>query len=651
MSYIKKLKAVLPGDRFVCLFFWLAMSVSCSLNSGDYTLSSPDKKLVMHIQQQDNGELTYAFTANRTPLINASSLGFKLKSDEVIPAAGWEIAHVSDRQVRGEWKPLWGKRAVVEDHFNELAIELTRPSGTPDRMVLTARAYNDGIAFQYHFPAENAGEAEVVSELTDYHFAGDYSAWFYNGEHHNIGPEKLTETDGIRLPVMTVKAGDNHYMAIHEANLQTGAPLVLQSKEGESLFSVASNPKNLSPGYTSAWRVILYGTTPGALTDSHLIELLNPDPDPTSDFSWVKPGMAVWDWRINGAEWEGFTYEMSYPSWVRMVDFAAEQGFKYLVLDANWYGPEFESDSHPVEGDKARDVRNLIAYGKEKGVGIWLYLNDVGGRKFPIEETLKQYGDWGAAGVKYGFMSGSQEEKNAWTRKITELCAANHLLVDYHDGPVHPYGQMRTWPNAVTREYCHAQLDAHRVFEPKTFVTTVFVNMVAGPVDMNNGMFDLREGHTTRVDESQPVPSTLVSEAARTLIVFSGVTILPDIPEYYKKYPALLSFLSSQKMPWKESRTLAGEIGEYIVMMRQTEEACLIGAATNESGRTIELPLSFLDKGTFDADIVEDGDDAHYLTNRETLKVSEKQVTNQDTLTLKLAPGGGACLKFVKRVE
>ena len=395
--------------------------------------------------------------------------------------------------------------------------------------------------------------------------------------------------------------------------------------------------------------MILYGTTPGVLTDSHLIELLNPDPDPAYDFSWVKPGMAVWDWRINGAEWEGFKYTMSYPSWIRMVDFAAAQGFKYLVLDANWYGPEFASDSHPVEGDKAKDVQNLIAYGKEKGVGIWLYLNDVGGRKFPIEETLKQYGDWGAAGVKYGFMSGSQEEKNPWTRKITELCAKNHLLVDYHDGPVHPYGQMRTWPNAVTREYCHAQLDAHRVFEPKTFVTTVFVNMVAGPVDMNNGMFDLRQGHTTRVDESQPVPSTLVSEAARTLIVFSGVTILPDIPEFYEKYPALLDYLSSQKMPWKESRTLAGEIGEYIVMMRQTEDAYLVGAVTNESGRTIDLPLTFLEEGIFDAEIVEDGDDAHYLTNRETLKVSKKQVTNKDILKLKLAPGGGACLKFIKQ--
>lgn len=628
------------------LFIFLGINSFCSLSGKNYDLKSPDKKLVMHIRQQENGELAYTFTAHRTLLIEESPLGFKLASEEVIPVSGWRIENVSNRQVRKEWKPLWGKRAMVPDHFNELTIKLVRPSGTPLRMELVARTYNDGIAFRYRIPSENAGDVKLLSEQTGYHFAGDYTAWFYNGENHNIGPEKLTETDGVRLPVMTVKAGDKHYMAIHEADLETGAPLVLQSKGGERLFSVASGPISLSSDYTSAWRVILYGTTPGTLTDSHLIELLNPDPDSAHDFSWVKPGLAVWDWRINGAEWEGFTYAMSYPSWIRMVDFAAEQGFKYLVLDANWYGPEFESDSDPLEGDKAKDVQRLIAYGKEKGVSIWLYLNDVGGRKYPIEETLKQYGDWGAAGVKYGFMKGSQEDKNPWTRKITELCAKNHLLVDFHDNPVHPYGQMRTWPNAVAREYCHAQLDAHRVFEPKTFVTTVFVNMVAGPIDMNNGMFDLRQGPTTRVDESRPVPSTLVSEAARTLITFSGVTILPDIPEYYKKYPPLLRFISEQKMPWIESKTVAGEIGEYIVMMRQTKETILVAAATNESSRTIDLPLSFLGKGKYEVEIIQDGKDAHYLTNRETCRVDKKEVTKRDALRLSLAPGGGACLTF-----
>ena len=488
---------------------------------------------------------------------------------------------------------------------------------------------------------------EVVGESTQYNFAGDYTAWFYNGEFHNLGPDKLSEVEGERQPVMTIQAGEHQFMALHEADLRMGEPLLLSSLKGEQTFNVASKPAQLEPGYVSAWRVVLHGKTPGEMVDSHLLELLNPEP--AGDFSWVKPGVAVWDWRINGAITDdGFTYTMTYPSWVRMVDFASEQGFKYLVLDANWYGPEFDDESDPLSGGKVNDVKRILEYGKEKGVGIWLYLNDVGGRQYPIEETLKQYSEWGAVGVKYGFMNGTPEEKNIWTQQITRLCAENKLLVDFHDGPVHPYGQMRTWPNAITREYCQAQLDAHRVFEPKTFVTAVFVNMLAGPLDMNNGMFDLRQGNTTRVDENKPVPSTVVSEAARTLITFSGVTIIPDIPEMYRKYPELLAFLSAQQMPWVESKTLMGKIGEYIVMMRETETEYLVAATTNEEARTLSIPLDFLPEGFYTIQLMLDGEDAHYLTNRETYQVKTQEVKSGDSIQVKLAPGGGACMRIKK---
>ncbi|KAA6341477.1 Retaining alpha-galactosidase [termite gut metagenome] len=635
---------LLSGMMLLC---FLGILVSTCQMPKHYSISSPDRSLDLRISQKGGGGmLTYSFTAAGTMLIDRSVLGFLTESGDTVPSAAWSVESFSSRKVDEVWNPVWGKRKVVADCFHELTLNMVSKSA-PCKLQIIARVYDDGIAFRYVVPEKGTEEVSIDAELTEYNFAGNYTAWFYNGEYHNIGPEKLSDTDEERLPVMTVKADDSHYLAIHEAALSEEAPLTLISKEGETRFTVASQPDSLYPGYTSAWRVILYGSTPGKLTDSHLIELLNPQPKPEYDFSWVKPGVALWDWRINGAVTDdGFLYKMTYLSWVRMIDFAVEQGFSYLVLDANWYGPEHESSSNPVKGDKAEDVKRILKYGKDKGIGVWLYLNDVGGRKYPIEETLKQYGEWGASGVKYGFMQGNPKEKNKWTQKITELCAQNKLLVDFHDSPVHPYGQMRTWPNAVTREYCQAQLDAHRVFEPKTFVTSVFVNMVAGPLDMNNGMFDLRQGKTTRVDESIPVPSTVVSEAARTLVVFSGATILPDIPEFYRKYPALLDFISAQKMPWLESKTLAGEIGEYIVMMRQTDEAYLVAAVTNESGRIVELPLSFLGEGTYNVVIVEDGDKAHYLTNRETWKITGKQVTATDKLQLKLAPGGGACLIF-----
>ncbi|MFV0506325.1 MAG: glycoside hydrolase family 97 catalytic domain-containing protein [Bacteroidales bacterium] len=638
----------LINKYFISLLAILLMACAGNTN---YDLNSPNASLSFKIRKSEAGNIMYSFYVGDEIVIDSSCLGYRLKDGSEVPSYTWAIAKKEKASVDKEWHPVWAKRSNVPNKYNQLTLQLSNNDTSAEikNMTIEFRLYDDGLAFRYSFSGNMDVEAE--SELTQYNYVADPTAWFYNGEYENYGPVPLSDVDQIRPSNVTLKISDSIYLNIHEAYLKEGDPLRLASRKEEHSFTVASSPGvfgYLKGGFTSAWRVVMVGKTPGALVDSHLLELLNPDPPQGMDFSWVKPSVALWDWRINGAVWDGFTYSMSYPSWIRMIDFAAEQGYKYLVLDANWYGPEFEDESDPVKGDKAKDVQRLLAYGKKKGVGVWLYLNDVGGRKFPIEETLKQYGNWGAAGVKYGFMQGSPEEKNLWTQKITKLCAENHLLINFHDAPTHPYGQMRTWPNALAREFCHAQLDAHRVFTPTTFCTAVFVNMVAGPIDMNNGMFDLRQGNTTRVDENQAVPSTLVSEAARTLIVFSGATILPDIPEYYKKHPDLLKFISAQKMPWKESRTLAGEIGEYIVMMRQTDEAFLVSAATNETGRELELPLNFLGKGVYDVQIVEDGKNANYLTNRETYRTSQKQVTSKDCLKLNLAPGGGACLTFME---
>ena len=623
--------------------FALSTILAIHAHSAPVSVNSPDGRLSVTAGPDAQGAFTYSLTAGGVKLIEPSSLALDFGKDGRMPRAGWTSGAPATRSANAVWKPVWGKRAVVPDRYREAVWELAGKEGPFDRMTITLRVYDDGIAFRYGIPAGAKGApAEATGDLSEFNFAGDYSAWFYNGEQHNLGPDKLSAIQGKRLPVMTVQAAPDAYLAVHEADLRSGEPMQI-AKTGRWGFRALTAPGKIEPGWAGAWRVVFCGRTPGTLVDSHLIELLNPDP--TGDFSWVKPGVTVWDWRIDGAVVDGFKYSMSLPSWLRMVDFAAANGMKHLVLDANWYGPEFAKNSDPVKGDKASDVRKLIAHGKEKGVGIWLYLNDVGGRQFPLEKTLAQYGDWGATGVKYGFMSGSPAEKNARTRMITELCAKNKLLCDFHDGPVHPYGQMRTWPNAVTREFNFAQLDAKRVFQPKTFVTTVFVNMLAGPLDMNNGMFDLRQGPTTRVDNNQEVPSTLVSEAARTLITFSGATILPDVPEFYQKYPDLLRFLAAQQMPWRESRTLSGVIGEHIVMARQASTGTwLIGAACDEQGRELDVRLDFLKAGKWKATVVQDGENAHYQKNRETLRTASRVVSRENSLHLKLAPGGGACV-------
>lgn len=604
-----------------------------------YSVTSPDKSLSFIASQKDDA-FVYTIKAYGTEIIRDSELGFY--ADGSNPAVE-SLMPMGRTTSRGTWKPLWGKRSVVKNDYNEMSFVINYADS---RFVLKVRAYNDGIAFRYQAARD---EETQFCENTEFRFAGNYTAWFYNGERHNIGPEKLSDSNGERLPVMTVQASDKLFFAIHEASLNGDCwPMRLTSEQGNTLFKVARE-QIVAKEYTGAWRTILIGKTPGALVDSHLIELLNPEPE--GDFSWVKPGVALWDWRIDGATSpvDGYKYKMDYPSWVRMIDFAAQNGFAHLVLDANWYGPEFEKDSDPTKGDKARDVQRIIQYGKEKGVGVWLYLNDVAGTNYPIEETLAQYEQWGASGVKYGFMNGNPQEKLRKTINITELCAKHHLLVDYHDYPVHPYGQMLTYSNAITREYCKAQLDGRQIFQPKTFVTSVFVNMIAGPIDQNNGFMELHQGRTTRKDNNQEVPSTATSEIARTMITWSGATVIPDIPEYYEKYPDLLEFLAAEKQPWKESITLDGVIGEYIVMARQNADGdWLVAAATNEDERTVEIPLSFLGRGKYTATINTDADDTNYRTNRETAESTKESVGRRSTLKIRLAPGGGACILLKK---
>jgi alpha-glucosidase len=148
-----------------------------------------------------------------------------------------------------------------------------------------------------------------------------------------------------------------------------------------------------------------------------------------------------------------------------------------------------------------------------------------------------------------------------------------------------------------------------------------------------------------RVDQPSPVPSTLVGEAARTLIVFSGVTVIPDIPEHYRNHPELLQFIAAEKMPWRESLTLSGDIGQHIIMARQAADGSwLVGAATNEDPRELEVPLRFLGGGKWEATILQDGEDSDYRTHKESYKADKRTVIAADSIRLKLAPGGGGCV-------
>lgn len=545
------------------------------------------------------------------------------------------------------WEPIVGKRSRVRDHYRELTYELPHRLNNGQAYGIKVRVYNDGFAFRYYISHLQGKPTSIgrVTERTTLRLPGNPRLWSYREEQAPAGPTKLYElpASSTLSPPLLIDQSDQGFVAIHEADLRGTGWLDLEATGG---FLSIEREYEGERGWRSPWRVVQVGETLADLVDSDLLANLNPKADP-DEFAWVKPGVALWDWRSAGATAkDGFVFSQDYESWIRFIDFAAENGIPYLVIDANWYGPEHQKSSNPFTGGVADDVRQAIDYGKQRGVGLILYLNDVAGTEYGIEKILQTWSDWGAAGIKYGFMKNrSAIDKVAWTRRIVRLCAENRLLVNFHDGPIPPAGCEAEYPNWVTREFCHAQSDARRSFTPSTFLMQMAVNQLAGPIDMNNGMFDLNESVENRPKVFKQINSTITAEAARTLIVYSGMTVIPDAPPIYARHPELFRFIAAQKMPWTENKTLSFELEEHITVMRQSGENYLVGSATNEEARTLTIPLDFLPDGkAYTAYVCEDADGAHYLTNREAYQTQSVPVNSSTVLQARLAPGGGHCV-------
>jgi len=645
----------------------LGINVSLAQAQKSIIVTSPDGQLTVTLELTE-GAPTWDMTRAGKALINTSRLGVQVASAELETL---ETVAVEPSTHHAWVDTVWGKFARYENHYRQMDWTLRETGGKQRTLRIVVRVYNQGTALRYEFPKDGQWGNQVVltDGITEFNFAGNGTGWAYNREHDPMGPQPLSQfaaAKGADLP-LTVKCAADAYLAVLEAALFEQAPFRLApGANGKTEFRASFSKSTLAPGNSTSWRVVLVGQQPGDLLVAPLLFCLNP-PCKIDDTSWIKPGLAFWDWRAWGATTkDGFIYDLDMASWRRFIDFASRHNIRYLILDANWYGPEFEASSNPrtsrdhlvIQPDMTKphiirkpapadwadpiDVPALIQYAKDRDVGIVLYFNDVAKNNTPFEETLALYQKWGAAGIKYGFMKAKGQQKVLDTREIVRLCAKYQLLCDFHDGPVPPSGDERTYPNYVTREFCHSQSDAMRVFSPTGFCEQVFVNMLAGPLDMCNGLFALDNPARDRPRIFTNIESTVAAETARVMITFSGLSILPDCPEAYAEKADLFEFLSQLPGTWDETRILHSAIGEYITTARRSKDTWFIASATNEQARTLPIALDFLEPGrAYSATLYEDAPDAHFQTNREAYQVRKMQVTRDTTINARMAPGGG----------
>ncbi|MEA3476764.1 MAG: glycoside hydrolase family 97 catalytic domain-containing protein [Bacteroidota bacterium] len=628
--------------------FLLTGLISCSIPN-EYLITSPDGNVQLTISNEQNTSM-FSATYNGDTILEKSVLGMHANNTDF--ASDVTITVVAENEFDETWTTINGKQPTVRNHYKEFTFKLENMKSENGFYEIVFRLYNEGFAYRYHFPKQSSFDSLTLSrELTRLSFSNDFTWWAYNGENNNLGPVKGSDTStiSIRTPIV-IETDKGQFLSIHEAEIISYAPFSLKSEGGKhTLEFQISETKDILPVKTS-WRTFMLGNQPGDLVESNLLVNLN-EPCKIGDPSWIKPGKVMWDWRVWGYKTDdGFEYGLNTESHKRFIDFAAENNIQYLLIDADWYGDEFSENSDPtISGDDV-DIEECMEYAKGKGIGVILYLNDVGAKKFGLEKVLKQFSDWGAKGVKYGFMRGTAEEKVKQTRKVIELCAAYRLMVDFHDNPVPPSGDRRTYPNLVTKEFGHSQADAKRSYYPEKAVTSPFINMIAGPLDMCNGWFDLNNAHS-RIKVFEEIPGTVAAELAKLIVGYTGWMVLPDSPEEYLEKEDLFDCIRKMPAQFESFKVIDGKIGEYISVARRSGNDWFIGSLTNRETRSITIDLSFLPEGkSYEAIIYGDAEDSHFLNNKESYKIEKRNLNFDNRVTIKMADGGGNAI-YLKDVS
>ncbi len=633
------------------LIVLLSSLISCS-KPDTFVLQSPNKQIEITISNIDS-VCKFKTLYQESLLIQQSPLGLVVNNTDFTKEVS--ITDFKKSKFDETWETVNGKFLTVRNHYNEYKLKVSKTESANLFYEIIFRLYDDGFAYRYNFPDDAILDSTLINkELTELSFIDEYKYWAYNGERHNLGPIIRAERniENVQIP-MVIQFGPTRFMAIHEAEITDFAPYTINAAlENKTLkFNTTYSTQNES--FKTSWRTFILGDKVGNLVESNLLVNLN-EPCKIEDPSWIKPGKTMWDWRVWGYKTDdGFEYGLNTESHKRMIDFAAENNVQYLLIDADWYGPEFSETSDPTSAKGAINIEEDMAYAKSKNIGIFLYLNDVGAKSFGLERVLKQFSDWGAAGVKYGFMQGSEEEKVKHTRQVVELCAKYKLMVVFHDGPIAPNGDRRTYPNMVAKEFGHAQADAMRSHNPETSVNQVLINQISGPLDLTNGWFDLSSAHLeNRPKVFREIPGTVVAEVAKLITIYTGLAVLSDSPEEYLEKDDLFDCIRKMPPQFDSYKILDAKMDEFVTVARQAGNNWFIGSLTNRDARKLVIDLSFLpvDKN-YRATLYEDAEETHFMDNKESYTIRTEEVNSSSKLTVKLAPGGGNAIYLEEIAE
>ncbi len=629
-------------QSFLFLALGLVTAFPCAARAESVEVDSPNGRLKAIVQVDDQGLVTYRVTADGQTVLSDSRLGFRLKDADSL-AEDFHLAVANRSVADGSWQPVCGERNCVRDHYNRLEIELAAPSRPARLVTLRFRAYNEGIAFCYHFPDDGSLKEFIVSdELTQFVFPEDQDCWPVYSAQGVYSHAKLSEVKPNCERPLVVQQAPDRYVAVGEARLVDFARMRLQPDRStpNALKAHLAGEVVCKTPMTTPWRFVMVADSPGRLLEQNYLLLNLNDPCAIADTSWIKPGKVIRE------------VTLTTEGGKACIDFAVRNGLQYVEYDAGWYGHEYEdaSDATTITVDPKRspgplDLEEVIRYGEERGIGIIVYVNRRALEK-QLDEILPLYRKWGIKGVKYGFVNVGSQQWTTWLHDAVRKAADNHLMVDIHD-EYRPTGYERTYPNLMTQEGIGG--DETSPTNEQT-LTIAFTRMLCGPGDNTicyyNSRVDEKASHAYQLakavclyspwqflfwyDRPLGAPGTKGGAGGQRGVIGNE----PEL-EFYKHVPTV----------WDETRVIHGRIGEYAVIARRSGQQWFVGAMNDSEARSLKLPLDFLENGKkYTAHVYTDDPKVETRTH---VRIEQAAVDSTMTLDLPLAPRCGKAIRFV----
>ena len=519
------------------------------------------------------------------------------------------------------WANRYGERSTVHDAYNSVKMHFIKKDGSGYGLDIEFRAYNEGIAFRYHLPQHPAAiYHRIIAENTEFAFPEGTMAWYAQWAQADYHYLPLKDwPDECERP-LTLKLAEDLYAAVGEAaqiDFPRGKLKLSGTKANTVVTALNDNGSDIVTPYTLPWRFIMASDRLGGLLENNYIYLNLNEASAIANESWIRPGKILRETKL--------TTENS----LRCIDFCAAHNMNYILYDWKWYGPsdDFNSDAGKVVAPI--DMKKVVEYGKTKGVGVWVYVNQHALQK-QAEEIFPIYKEWGLAGIKFGFVQFTSQHWADWVHKLVRLAADNNLMVNIHD-EYRPVGYSRTYPNLLTQE----GIRGNEEFPSATHNTILpFTRMICGAGDYTVCYFDPRIKNTHAHQLTFPV---LFYSPLQTLYWY-------DTPERIKEVPEL-EFFDNVPVVWDETKVVDDAIGEHVVIARRSGQEWFVGAITNDEGRELAVPTDFLEAGK--DYVLRAYTDDPALDTPTKVRCTRYIVKGGQVLNFNLLPRGGAAMHFI----